>query len=76
MFFGIPGSNNDVNVLDRSPLIHNMLTSEASDMTFEVNGQEYKRYSLLADVIYPPWSCFVQSIHMPEDEKRKHFASR
>ena len=76
MFFGIPGSNNDVNVLDQSPLIHNMLTSETSDMTFEVNGQEYKRYYLLADGIYPPRSCFVQSIHMPGDEKRKYFASR
>jgi hypothetical protein len=53
-----------------------MLTSETSDMTFEVNGQEYKRYYLLADGIYPQWSCFVQSIHMPGDEKRKHFASR
>ena len=76
MFFGIPGSNNDVNVLDRSPLIHNLLTSETSDMTFEVNGQEYKQYSLLADGIYPLWSCFVQSIHMSGDEKMKHFASR
>lgn len=27
--FGLPGSNNDLNVLDSSPLIHNMLTSEA-----------------------------------------------
>ena len=76
IFFGLPGSNNDVNVLDRSPLIHNMLTSEAADNTFEVNGQEYNRYYLLADGIYPQWSCFVQSIHMPGDEKRKHFASR
>ena len=41
--FEIPGSNNDVNVLDWSPLIHNMLTSEAADMTFEVNVQEYKQ---------------------------------
>jgi hypothetical protein len=45
-------------------------------MTFEVNGQEYKRYYLLADGIYPQWSYFVQSIHMPGDEKRKYFASR
>ena len=52
-----------------------MLVGEASDMTFEVNGQEYNRYSLLADDIYPPWSCFVQSIHQPDDGKRKHFAS-
>jgi hypothetical protein len=53
-----------------------MLVGEATDMTFEVNGQEYNRYYLLADGIYPPWSCFVQSIHEPDDEKRKHFASR
>ena len=72
MFFEISGSNNDVNVLDRSPLIHNMLTSEASDMTFEVNDEEYKRYHLLADDIYLLWSCFIQSIHMSGDEKRKH----
>ena len=76
VFFGLPGSNNDLNVLDRSPLIHDMLVGEATDMTFEVNGQEYSRYYLLAYGIYPPWSCFVQSIHEPDDEKRKHFASR
>ena len=76
VFFGLPGSNNDLNVLDRSPLIHDMLVGEATNMTFEVNGQEYDRYYLLADGIYPPWSCFVQSIHQPDDEKRKHFASR
>ena len=40
------------------------------------NGQEYNRYYLLADGIYPPWSCFLQSIRQPDDEKRKHFASR
>jgi hypothetical protein len=76
IFFGLPGSNNDLNVLDRSPLVHNMLTGAACDMTFEVNGQEYDRYYLLADGIYPQWSCFVQSIHMPGDEKRAHFAKR
>ena len=37
-FFGLPGSNNDLNLLDWSPLIHNMLTSEACDMQFEVKG--------------------------------------
>jgi hypothetical protein len=53
-----------------------MLVGEATDMTFEVNGQEYNMYYLLTDGIYPPWSCFVQSIHEPDDEKKKHFASR
>jgi hypothetical protein len=30
-----------------------MLTSEATDMSFVVNGVEYNRYYLLADGIYP-----------------------
>ena len=76
ILFGLLGSNNDLNVLDRLPLIHDMLVGEACDMTFEVNGQTYNRYYLLANVIYPHWSCFVQSIHQPCDVKRKHFASR
>jgi hypothetical protein len=76
VFFGLPGSNNDLNVLDRSPLIHNMLTSEARDMHFVVNGCDYDRYYLLTDGIYPEWSCFIQSIHLPQDEKRIHFAKR
>jgi hypothetical protein len=75
-FFGLPGSNNDVNVLDRSPLVHNMLTSEARHMHFVVNGCEYDRYYLLTDGIYPEWACFVQSIHLPPDEKQSHFAER
>ena len=76
VFFGLSGSNNDINVLDRSPLVHNMLTSDATDMTFIVNGCEYNRYYLLADRIYPSCSCFVQTIHEPTDEKRAHFAKR
>ena len=68
-FFGLPGSNNDFNVLDRSPLIHNMLTSEARDMSFQVSICDYDCYYLLADGIYPEWACFVQNIHVPQDKK-------
>lgn len=70
VFFGLHGFNNDLNVLDHSPLVHNTLIGVARDMTFIVNGQEYDRYYLLANEIYPQWSCFVQSIYMPQDEKR------
>jgi hypothetical protein len=31
-FFGMPGGNNDINVLDHSPLISNFLHGEGSDM--------------------------------------------
>jgi hypothetical protein len=53
VFFGLPGSNNDLNVLGRSPLVYNLLTSEARDMEFEVNGSHYERYYLLTNIIYP-----------------------
>jgi hypothetical protein len=72
-FFGMPGGNNDINVLDRSPLISNFLRGEGNDMQFIVNGNLYNRYYLLADGIYPQWSCFVQPISAPQGEKREHF---
>jgi hypothetical protein len=40
-FFGMPGSNNDVNVLDRSPLVTNMLWGPSEDLTFTMNGKQY-----------------------------------
>ena len=76
IYFGLHGSNNDLNVLDRSPLIRDLLSGAACDMTFKVNGQVDNRYYLLADGIYLQWSCFVQNIHNPQDEKMKHFAKR
>jgi hypothetical protein len=70
----MPGSNNDVNVLDRSPLVTNMLRGPSEDLTFTVNGKQYSQYYLLADGIYPQWSCFVQTIHSAQDEKQAHYS--
>lgn len=39
-------------------------------------GKEYNQYYLLAYGIYPEWSCFVQTIHQPNDKKHKHFVWR
>ena len=72
-FFGLPGGNNDINVLDRSPLVVNMLRGEGHDITFEVNGHTYPRYYLLTNGIYPQWSCFVHPIHVPQGEMKKHY---
>jgi hypothetical protein len=52
-FFGMQGSNNDVNVLDGSPLVANMLWGSSEDLTFTVNGNQYSPYYLLANGIYP-----------------------
>ena len=35
------GSNNDVNTLNRSPLVTNMLCGLSEDLTFTVNGNQY-----------------------------------
>ena len=74
VFFGLPGGTNDINVLDRSPLIANFLEGHGQDMSFEVNGHRYPHYYLLADGIYPKWTIFVQTIHDPQGEKRQYYA--
>ena len=73
-YFGLPGGNNDINVLDSSPFLLNLLRGAGQDISFEVNGHVYPRYYFLADGIYPPWACFVQPIHEPEGEMKEHFA--
>ena len=72
-FFGLPGGNNDIHVLDRSPLVSNLLRGEGRDLSFHVNGHVYPRFYLLADGIYLPWACFVQPIHEPIGEMKEHF---
>ena len=76
VFFGLLGLNNNLNVLDCSSLIQNLSTSAAHDMTFVINSCQYNHYYLFTNGIYPPWSCFVQTIHEPQDEKKVYFAKR
>lgn len=73
-FVGLPGSNNDINVVDRSPLLVNWLKGHAPAYEYEVNGNQRSMCYLLCDGIYPDWSVFVKSIRQPETSKEKHFA--
>ena len=70
VFFGTAGSNNDLNVLQRSLLVKEILFREYDDISFDVNYRRYSKYYLLADGIYPKWSIFVQSIKDPQREKK------
>jgi hypothetical protein len=72
-FFGMLGSNNNINILDRSLIANDMIRGLFHDLGFIVNGKEYPCYHLLADGIYPPLSCFVQANHQPGNKKRAHF---
>jgi hypothetical protein len=52
-YFGLLGGNNDMNALDRSPMLSDLLQGPGNGLTFQVNGHKYSCYYLLADRIYP-----------------------
>ncbi|KAL6843209.1 hypothetical protein ACP4OV_026922 [Aristida adscensionis] len=73
-FFGVAGSNNDINVLNQSPLFIEAIKGEAPRVQFSVNGRLYNTGYYLADGIYPEWAAFVKSINSPQLEKHKVYA--
>ena len=73
-FFGLPGGNNHLNVLDRSPLVNDLLHQHYDQLDFTINGNSYQRAYLLVDAIYPKWSCFVTTFHKPSTLKKSFFA--
>jgi hypothetical protein len=54
-FFGMPESCNDINVLQRSPLMTRLAMREGPSMEFEANGHNYNYGYFLTDGIYPRW---------------------
>ena len=73
-YFGIPGSNNDINVLNQSSLFINQLKGEAPQVDYYVNGKQYKHGYYLVDGIYPEWAAFMKTISLPQTPKHKLFA--
>ncbi|KAL6552360.1 hypothetical protein OROHE_007724 [Orobanche hederae] len=47
-FFGLPGSLNDINVLDRSNVFHELAEDRGPEVNFSINGHEYKMGYYLA----------------------------
>lgn len=75
-YFGMPGSNNDINVLQRSPVFSSYLRGQSAPVNFLVNGRTYDMGYYLADGIYPTWPAFVKSIRHPMETKTQHFSTR
>jgi hypothetical protein len=73
-FAGLPDSNNDINVIDRSPLVVDWLKGNAPEHRFRVNEHDYNMCYLLCDGIYPEWSVFVKTIGNPTNEKEALYA--
>ncbi|XP_072074187.1 uncharacterized protein [Arachis hypogaea] len=73
-FFGVSGSNNDINVLDCSPVFDDILNDRAPEVNYTINGNNYTMGYYLVDDIYPEWATFVKLISKPQGEKCKLFA--
>ncbi|XP_020963956.1 uncharacterized protein LOC107611361 [Arachis ipaensis] len=73
-YVGVSGSNNDINVLDRSPVFDDILNDRAPEVNYTINDNNYTMGYYSADGIYPECDTFVKSISKPQWEKRKLFA--
>jgi hypothetical protein len=74
VFFGLPGTLNDINVLQRSPLFAKLANGEAPTCNYKVMNNEYTMGYYLADGIYPDWATFVKSVKDPQDRIEAEFA--
>jgi hypothetical protein len=75
-FFGIAGSNNDINVLNKSPLFIQKMRGEAPRVQYVVNGKQYDIRYYLADGIYPGWAAIMKTIPSPQNDKDNRYATR
>jgi hypothetical protein len=74
--FGFPGTLNDINIWDQSPLKKAFIDGSFHkhvDFEFEVAGQVFRHLFLLADGIYPQLARFVKTIDEAIGEKNKRY---
>nr|GEW62966.1 protein ALP1-like [Tanacetum cinerariifolium] len=71
--FDVAGANNDLTVLNHSPLFDDLLDDIALVAPFECNGVTFEKGYYLADNIYPQWSSFVKSFTVANSVKNALF---
>ncbi|CAL5436154.1 unnamed protein product [Camellia sinensis] len=70
----MPGSLNDITVLDRSPLFDKLTRERAPVANYTINNHAYTMGYYLADGIYPRWATIVKTISQPQGAKRQLLA--
>ena len=61
-FFEVAGSDNNINVLDRSSMFDELLKGRAPEVNYTMNGTSYTLGYYLTYGIYPEWAIFVKPI--------------
>ena len=76
--FGYPGSLNNINIWDRSPLYELMLDGihDKIDFSFEINREHFSQLYYLVDGIYPSLSRFLSTVNDPTTALDCFFAPR
>jgi Plant transposon protein len=74
VFFGLPGLLNDINILYRSLIFHEVLERRTPKINYTINGYNYNLGYYLADEIYPNYATFVKSIPLSQGVKNQLFA--
>jgi hypothetical protein len=73
-FFGMPGSNNEINVLDSSTLRSAWVAGQyPPQFEFVVNRVIHNLPYLLVDGIYPRYRTFISTVNQPGSQKEKSF---
>ena len=60
-----PGSLNDINICQRSTLLHDIINGQSHKVEFTVNGRIYNMPYFLVDGIYPQWYVFLKAVPDP-----------
>ncbi|XP_058464499.1 uncharacterized protein LOC131438464 [Malaya genurostris] len=70
----MPGSLNNISVLDRSPILDKIIHDNFLNGTYYLRNQRRDRGYLLANGIYPDWPILLKTISNPFSAKKQLFA--